>query len=137
MMGFQVCTGVGRGWQRGARKVGRQGRRRRGPQPLGVWVVLSLGVPGQRRPGSWECGTRALSCRRSCRWRRGRHVHGERVFEALGSDEAAKEKGKRLQKNGQLGRGWRGAAADVAREQLEQKGNRLTQSRKESVQPHS
>ena len=45
----------------------------------------------------------------------------ERVFEALESEEVAKEKVTRLQRSPQLGGGGRGVAADTAKEQLEQK----------------
>ena len=67
--------------------------------------------------------TRALSRRQGCGgrpWHHGR-VWRERVFEALESEEVAKEKVMRLQRSPQLGGGGRGVAADTAKEQLEQK----------------
>lgn len=62
--------------------------------------------------------TRALSRRET--WHHGR-VWRERVFEALESEEVAKEKVTRLQRSPQLGGRGRGVAADTAKEQLEQK----------------
>lgn len=60
----------------------------------------------------------------------------ERVLETLGSDEVAKEEVKRRQ-GAHLGGGGKAVATDTGREQLEQKRNRITQSREERAGPHS
>ena len=60
----------------------------------------------------------------------------ESVLETLGSDDVAKEEVKSRQ-GAHLGGGGKTAAADTGREQLEQKGYRITQSREERAGPHS